>query len=119
MRAESGEAPLVFEFVKDVFGIGALPVEFDDLEAFGFFEAQVGDVGVDDFFGEGPEFVLGGGVQRLEGSAHDDSAFFGPALELEFDLGDLVESFGGASLPVGPGDSLDGAFDVFGELELE
>jgi hypothetical protein len=37
LRTEPGEAPLVLEFVKDVFRVSALTVELYGLECVGFF----------------------------------------------------------------------------------
>jgi len=116
---KSAKAPLVFEFVKDVFAVPTLAVELDNLRTVGFFGREVGDVGVDDFFAFDPKVILGAGVEGLEGAADDDSPLGAPALEFKTDLGVLLETTRGVFAPLGPVDSLNRAFDVFGEFEFE
>jgi len=116
---KAAKAPLVFEFVKDVFAVSSITVELDNLGGVGFFGREVGDVGVHDFLAFDPEVILGTGVEGFEGAADNDPSFGAPALDFEADFGVLLKSVGGVFVPLGPGDTLDGAFDVFGELELE
>ncbi len=58
-------------------------------------------------------------VEWFERALHDHAALATPAGELEFDFGELPESFVGFALPVVPVDGGDGFFDVGGELEFE
>ena len=118
-RTKSAKAPLVFEFVKDVFTVAALTVKLDDLGAVGFFGREVGDVGVDDFFAFDPKVILRAGVDGLKGAADNHAPPGAPAIKFETDLGVLFEAPGGVFTPLRPGDALDGAFDVFGEFEFE
>ena len=52
---EAAKAPLVFDFVEDVFGVGALAIEVDDLPGVGSVFVETGDVGFELVLGVIPE----------------------------------------------------------------
>lgn len=116
---EPGEPPLVLEFVKDVFRIAPLPVEFHDPEGVGLGGRQAGDAGGEILPESLPEDPLRTGADGLERAPDHHPARAVPAVELEFQLGELYGSPAGAVVPIVPRDGGDGAFDIGGELEFE
>ena len=100
LGAKAAEAPLVFEFVEDVLGVGALPVQFLDLSAV-HLVGQIGDVDGELMFVLVPKLRAAGrrrdALQRA-GEDHPSGGF--PAGELDPALGHLAGPQHRGSLPI-------------------
>ena len=97
---ESVESPLVFDFVEDVFGVGALAVEVDDLPRVGLGKIEIGDVGFAFVAVLIPKLSAGFfGNLSEESSSKNHATLTTPSVKLKSCFGGLQHAFLRGSLP--------------------